>query len=1089
MPAPPQINTGPVAAAVTRLKLTEEELTIMCRMEQGLRGDPRINVKIADALGGRFTCKQISGKRLAPSYIRARDHILAQAVEAEVDPAVSSDSSPERLPNRRLLPLVSESSSSDQSPVGLTPPQDDIERRRPGTPQGAGDVHAFGTPLSASTRGGDSEGGSQPDGSVTPAVSPLVVDHPVNPVHGDQLGDVDTGSHERADPLNPSNHSPHAQDTPNEVEWRTGLLTQLRGWDPAAGPEGVREPSRLIRDAARLPEISQEVLDTVYGVLAESLSAREDSSGSGRVRASGPRTKRSKKRAQKRYRYARTQDLYKKDPALLAKHVRLGTDHTVQSTQKLARVEVETLYKALWGTKAPTQLEDIAIGVPIGLDMFKPIEAAEVRQRLGKVKGSSAGGPDKLRKSDLTGRSREKLLAGLYNLVLSSGRIPTAWRYNRTTLIPKEGKDGSKVENYRPITISSLLSRLFWGIVDARLRKVVRLSPRQKGFVAEAGCFANINLLDQLNRLMKQRLGGVGIVLDLAKAFDTIPHGAIGRALRRKGVPEPIVGLIESSYRTLYTRIAHPDGDIEIQLQRGVKQGDPLSPLIFNLILEELLERLESMPGYELPGGENISVLAFADDLLLMASDAPKAQALLDTVVEFLENHGMSLSVPKCTAYRIAAAKSSWYLADPGIHRRGEYIRVATPDEPLTYLGVKYSLWSGIDLGSVQASLTGVLHRVERLALKPDQKLHLIKTYLIPGYLHALVTAVPERALLKSLDTEVRVAIRNIMHLPQSVCNGLLYCAQGDGGLGIPRFEHIVPRVALQLGLRFQNSSDPAVRALHGCASTTQRLRRTAASVRINYPYTASDLRQFKRRCARSELETWRGLEAQGKAVSSFKGDKVGNAIMRDPSLLKPTRFITALQLRTNTAGNRTTLNRARQNVDPSCRKCRVKLETLNHILGECTYTKPARIRRHDDIVKYIECRVMNIEGTEVSTEPNLKHPNGEKAKPDLVMKNRAGVFVVDVTVRHEDGDHLTRAAAEKVRKYKDLLPQVREMFSALQGGEVLPIVVGTRGAMPKATLKHLRKLGIGSAADHLTISLMALRSSIEMYHEFIDYD
>jgi hypothetical protein len=55
--------------------------------------------------------------------------------------------------------------------------------------------------------------------------------------------------------------------------------------------------------------------------------------------------------------------------------------------------------------------------------------------------------------------------------------------------------------------------------------------------------------------------------------------------------------------------------------------------------------------------------------------------------------------------------------------------------------------------------------------------------------------------------------------------------------------------------------------------------------------------------------------------------------------------------------------------------------------------------------------------------------------------------------------------------------------------GEVLPIVVGTRGAMPKNTIRALRKLGITSAGHLRTIFLMALQSSIEIYHAFIDYD
>lgn len=90
------------------------------------------------------------------------------------------------------------------------------------------------------------------------------------------------------------------------------------------------------------------------------------------------------------------------------------------------------------------------------------------------------------------------------------------------TLIPKKGK----VINYQVISISFLLSRLFWGIIDQRLRQVVAF--RQKGFVAETGCFANLHILDQVTCIMKHESGGVGLVLDVSKAFGTVPHEAIG---------------------------------------------------------------------------------------------------------------------------------------------------------------------------------------------------------------------------------------------------------------------------------------------------------------------------------------------------------------------------------------------------------------------------------------------------------------------------------------------------------------------------------------------------------------------------------
>jgi hypothetical protein len=104
------------------------------------------------------------------------------------------------------------------------------------------------------------------------------------------------------------------------------------------------------------------------------------------------------------------------------------------------------------------------------------------------------------------------------------------------------------------------------------------------------------------------------------------------------------------------------------------------------------------------------------------------------------------------------------------------------------------------------------------------------------------------------------------------------------------------------------------------------------------------------------------------------------------------------------------------------------------------------------------------------------------------VIKNRQGVFVVDVTVRHKDRDYLQEGWRSKLEKYAPLLPELNQ---SLQGetAEVLPIVVGTRGAFPGNTVEALDKLCINGRSDLLTISLIAFRKSIDIYNNFMDYN
>jgi hypothetical protein len=203
--------------------------------------------------------------------------------------------------------------------------------------------------------------------------------------------------------------------------------------------------------------------------------------------------------------------------------------------------------------------------------------------------------------------------------------------------------------------------------------------------------------------------------------------------------------------------------------------------------------------------------------------------------------------------------------------------------------------------------------------------------------------------------------------------------------------------------------------------------------------------------------------------------DRISNAWLINPKVFGPSRHITALKMRANVAADKVSLSRAKMREDITCRKCRVQNETLGHIIGQCASTKKERIERHDEIKDYILNRIVeNDKEAAVTREPTLLSPEGRALQPDLVVKNQEGVFVVD-TVRHEDGGNLQMGRRSKIKKYAPLLPDLLKRFKAT-AGEVLPVVVGTRGALPKQTIEVLNKLHIKGKKDLLVISLMSFR-------------
>jgi hypothetical protein len=172
------------------------------------------------------------------------------------------------------------------------------------------------------------------------------------------------------------------------------------------------------------------------------------------------------------------------------------------------------MYENLWGVAPQITLpfEQGQADTNIQTDeILRAITEDDVKRRIKKLKQKTAPGLDGVGVRHMQGPTTTIVLQYLYNILLISCLQPTEWRTISTTLIPKPGKDPSHAENHSPLTIGSLISRIFWGIIDQRLREQTTFSPRQKGFVTEAGCFNNVHILNEIIRAGKSNAGIIGI--------------------------------------------------------------------------------------------------------------------------------------------------------------------------------------------------------------------------------------------------------------------------------------------------------------------------------------------------------------------------------------------------------------------------------------------------------------------------------------------------------------------------------------------------------------------------------------------------
>ena len=150
------------------------------------------------------------------------------------------------------------------------------------------------------------------------------------------------------------------------------------------------------------------------------------------------------------------------------------------------------------------------------------------------------------------------------------------------------------------------------------------MDDQQRGFLAGMdGCKGNTVLLDALLRSRYQQLKSTfAATLGLARAFDSVEHSVIRRAAEAAGIPPLLIEYLKNIYASSTTTLSVTDWSTQpIKVTRGATQGNPLSPVIFNLGIDQLFRSLPQECGSTY-NRKTVRSMAFADVLVLLA-DSP----------------------------------------------------------------------------------------------------------------------------------------------------------------------------------------------------------------------------------------------------------------------------------------------------------------------------------------------------------------------------------------------------------------------------------------------------------------------------------
>ncbi|GJS49062.1 hypothetical protein Tco_0599183 [Tanacetum coccineum] len=274
----------------------------------------------------------------------------------------------------------------------------------------------------------------------------------------------------------------------------------------------------------------------------------------------------------------------------------------------------------------------------VALDMTRAVTTQEVKSVLFSMGNDKSPGPDGF-----------TILKELNHTIIA--------------LIPKV-KSPTRVNDYRPISCCNVMFKCISKIIANRIKESLKdlVSPNQSAFVPGRSIADNVLLTQELmhNYHLDRGLPRCAFKVDIQKAYDTVDWDFLRKVLIGFGFHSRMIGWIMECVTTTSFSISI-NGSLHglFKGKRGLRQGDPLSPYLFTLIMEILTLMLQrgvrssySFTYHRYCSNMELINLCFADDLFLFANgDVDSVRVIKDALFEFKEASGLVPSLPKSTTY------------------------------------------------------------------------------------------------------------------------------------------------------------------------------------------------------------------------------------------------------------------------------------------------------------------------------------------------------------------------------------------------------------------------------------------------------
>ena len=320
--------------------------------------------------------------------------------------------------------------------------------------------------------------------------------------------------------------------------------------------------------------------------------------------------------------------------------------------------------------------------------------------------------------------------------------------------------------------------------------------------------FGLSHIIDDARRHQKSV---VVTLLDLRNAFGEVSHKLISKSLELHSIPPTIINLVENIYNHANVSICvNKMATNKIKVGKGVLQGDPCSPILFNICFNTLIRTIaqDKFKSLGVAWGPSTSPsvtswLQFADDAALIAHDCKSAQALVDIALAWCNWANMLIRIDKCVTFGMAKIKGVHKQIDPKIYINSSAIPSITTGNSFKYLGkiFTYTLDNSEIKELLVTKVKHILDITSALKTPAQLKLKIIRQYL-PSQINfdLRLYNLSYTWITNNLDSMITNHIRSWLNYPVNTCVAeIAHLPFSKGGLKIPSLRSIAEKHCLSV--------------------------------------------------------------------------------------------------------------------------------------------------------------------------------------------------------------------------------------------------------------------------------------------------